>query len=323
MRFLILNADTPTGFYLINCLLLREGDIDAIIVGDGQGDNYIHPDINYHNPTENSIYTFKSNNYDCIFYVGDTHRLYHSFVEDIYAIINFKTSIVAIFDWEIYNGVKRGNFPVSTATPTRPDNLRGVSKVWIKDTLLYTAKKTKLPISVLVTPTVLSPFQFTEYVRKDEKNYLSQKLWEIMEGFKTGENVEINNGDMRVIYDVIHNIDVARGAINLFEKSMRGYYMLSSNKSFRFKEILQIFYGRLINSSAIKIEETNIVLINKRRSIENFDTTIDMVLLWSDVIYFSLFTLDNIFDDIINTVLNNDKDYEISEKVISNIQSFL
>ena len=112
MRFLILNADSPTGFYLINHLMLQGADLDAIIIGDGEGDHFIHPHVNYFNPSEENLYTFRSNGYDGIFYVADTHRLYNNFVEDIYAILSFDTPIIAVFDWEIFNGVKRGNFPV-------------------------------------------------------------------------------------------------------------------------------------------------------------------------------------------------------------------
>lgn len=319
MKFLIINSDCPTGFYLINRLMLQGEDIDAIIVGDGKGDNFIHPHINYYNLSEKNIYTFRSNNYDCIFYIADSHRLYSNFIEDVYAILNFKTPIVAVFDWEIFNGVKRGNFPVSTATPTRPDNFRGICKVWIKDTFLHASKITNIPIAVMVTPSVLSPFHLTEIVRKDADYYLAQKLWEVIEGFKTGESVEINKGDLRVIYDIIHNTDVAQGMIDLYQKRRTGYYMLSSNVFLRFNEILEAFYGRLVESNPIKLKDTGVEIKNKRRSIENYDTTIDMVSLWSDVIYHTVFPLDVIFDDIIQIMLSTQKDYEILERVMTHL----
>ena len=317
MKFLILNADTPTGFYLINRFTLRGDEIDAIIVGDADGDDFIHPETHYHNPQDIDLYTFKGNNYDGIFYVCDTHRLYDDFMKVTYSLFFFNIPIIAIFDWEIFNGVKRGNFPVSTATPTKPDNFRGISKVWIKDTILRSGKTSKLPYSVIVTPTVLSPFQLTKTVRKS--NYLAKKLWECLENFKTGTDTPVNKGDLRVIYDIIHNTDVAAAAIDLFEKQMSGYYMLSSNVFLRFNEILQIFFGRLIGTNTIKVDDLPIVEINKRRSIENYDTTIDMVKLWSNVIYYTWFPLEEIFDDVTQNILAVNNDYELVERVMMHL----
>jgi hypothetical protein len=299
--------------------MLQREDIDAIIIGDGKGDNFIHPDVNYFNPSDKSIYTYRSNDYDGVFYIADTHRLYNNFVEDIYAILNFEVPIIAIFDWEMFNGVKRGNFPVSTATSTRPDNFRGICKVWIKDTLLHASKTSEIPIAVIVTPSVLSPFHLTEEVRKGAEYYLAQKLWEIIENFKIGESPEVNKGDLKVIYDIIHNTDVAHAAINIFKEELVGYYMLSSNRFLRFTDVLEIFYGRLVQSLPIKLENTGIIIKNRRRTLENYDTTIDMVSLWSDVIYHTLLSLDVIFDDIIHVMLTTNKDYEIIEKAIMHL----
>lgn len=319
MRFLILNADTPTGFYLINRLILRGENIDAIIIGDGDGDNFIHPDINYFNPTQIKLHTFKSNNYDAIFYIGDTHRLYTDFVDVIHSLFYFDTPIIAIFDWEMFNGVKRGNFPVSTATSTSPDNFRGISKVWIKDTLLRAAKINKIPVSIMVTPSVLSPFHFLDTIRNGAEYYLAQKLWDVFENYKTGKLTEINKGDLKVIYDIVHNTDVAQAAIDLFDNKTTGYYMLSSNIYLRFSEILETFFGRLVQSEPIKLKKLPITIINKRRTLANYDTTIDMVELWSNAVYNTEYPLDAIFDDIIYTTLSVDKDYELIEKIMMHL----
>lgn len=319
MRYLILNADTPTGFYLINQLTNKKHDVDPIIIGDGEGDNFIHPQTTYYNPADINLYSLKSNNYDGIFFIADTHRIYAGFADRIYALFYFEKPIVAIFDWEIYNGVKRGNFPVSTATSTKPDNFRGISKVWIKDTLLHASKTMNFPIGVIVTPTVLSPFHLVESIRKDSEYYIAQKLWEAIEAFKTGEFIKVNKGDLRVIYDIVHNIDVAKSAIALIQEKGDGFFMLSSNIFLRFNEILEEFYGRLIGSPPIKLEDTGIEIIDRRRSIENYDTTIDMVYLWTDIVYNSKLTLRKIFDDIIQVLLNSEKEYQIAQNVYKSI----
>lgn len=320
MKYLILNADTPTGFYLINLLKKQNKNVDAIIVEDGEGDDFIHPNTIYFNPTEIELHTLKGNDYDGIFYVADTHRLYVGFVDKIYALFYFEKPIVAIFDWEMHNGVKRGNFPVSTATPTSPDNFRGISKVWIKDTLLHAGKVMNFPISVMVTPTVLSPFHLTESIREGAEYYLAQKLWEVIHAYKTGKPIIVNKGDLRVVYDIIHNVDVAKSAIDLIERQESyGYYMLSSNIFLRLSEILEEFYGRLIGAPPINIDDIDMVVKQRRRSIENYDTTIDMVHLWTDIVYNSDYTLRKIFDDIIHVVMNVEKDYQIAQRVFESI----
>jgi len=286
------------------------------MIGDGEGDDFFHPDVMYSDPTDRPIETFKSDNFDGVFYLADTYRIYHGFAKDVHALFYLEIPIVAIIDWEIYNGVKRGNLPVSPATATRPDTTRGVSKVWIKDTLLLASKKTSVPISVMVTPTVLSPFQLTRRIRKDAESYLPQKLFEILEGFKTGNLVKVNKGDLRVVYDIIHNTDVAQGALDIFFKGLKGFFMLSSNKFHTLEALLEIFYGRLVQSVPIKFEDTGIIVNKRRRSIENYDTTIDMITLWSEAVYSTWFPLDEIFDDIIQVHLNVNKDYEISQRVI-------
>lgn len=317
MKYLIVNADTPTGFYLINRLTLRGDEFNAILIGDGHGDDFIHPEVNYTDPTTKELYRFKNIYYDGIFVVCDSHRLYNDFVDITYTILSFDLPIVAIFDWEMFNGVKRGNFPISTATSTSPDSYRGICKVWIKDMFLHAGKRK--PISVMITPSVLSPFHLTKTIRQDAEYYLPQKLWEVLESFKTAEPVEINKGDLRVIYDIVHNTDVAYAAIDLFDREVHGYFMLSSNVFLRFNEILEIFYGRLIQSSPIKFENTGMIVKNKRRTLENYDTSIDMVWLWSDIIYNTEYKLEVIFDDIIHVILNSHKDYDIAEKVMMHL----
>ncbi|KKL95487.1 hypothetical protein LCGC14_1854120, partial [marine sediment metagenome] len=56
-----------------------------------------------------------------------------------------------------------------------------------------------------------------------------------------------------------------------------------------------------------------------RRTITNYDTTIDMVDLWSNAIYYTLFPLDKIFDDIIQTMLSIENDYELVEQVMMHL----
>jgi len=317
VKYLIVNADTPTGFYLINRLMLRNDEYDAILIGDGYGDNFIHPEVNYTDPSTKELYRFKNIPYDGIFVVSDSHRLYEDFVTLTYTILSFNIPIVAIFDWEMFNGVKRGNFPISTATPTNPDSYRGICKVWMKDMFLHASKHKS--ISVMVTPSVLSPFHLTETVRKGAEYYLAQKLWEVLESFKSAEPAEINKGDLRVIYDIVHNTDVAHAAIDLFDREVSGYFMLSSNEFLRFSEILEMFYGRLIQSSPIKFKNTGMIVKNKRRTLENYDTSIDMVWLWSDVIYYTPYKLKAIFDDIIHVLLNSHNDYDIVENVMMHL----
>ena len=46
---------------------------------------------------------------------------------------------------------------------------------------------------------------------------------------------------------------------------------------------------------------------------------IDTVFMWTDVIYHTWYPLDSIFDDIIETVLSVEKDYEIAEKAVMHL----
>lgn len=316
MEYLIWNADTPQGFYIINNLRLRGDNITAVTIGDGKGDIYIHPDTNYVSGIDFCVYLSEYSGYDGIFYIVDHDRVYSDFTGDVKEILHLELPTVVIMDWEIYNGVKRGNLPVHTGTPTSPDSFRGISKVWIKDTMEQANKEFDFPISVLIYPTALSPFSIDRAERIEAEYYLPQKIFEVLEAFKTGENVQVHQGDLRVQYDIIHRSDIARSAIEIIDNNFDGVHMISSNKIFTLEEILETLYGRLVGVECIKLKNAPIEVLRKRRSIENYDTFIDMVYMWSEKNYSSLFSLSEILDEIIKVYNITENSNQIADKVL-------
>lgn len=316
MDYLVWNADTPQGFYIINNLRLRGDDVTAVTIGDGKGDIYIHPDTNYVSGIDFCVYLSEYGGYDGVFYIVDHDRVYSDFTGDVQEILHLEVPTVVVMDWEMYNGVKRGNLPIHTGTPTFPDTFRGISKVWIKDTMEQANKEFRFPISVLIYPTALSPFSLDEAERIAAEYYLPQKIFEVLEAFKTGENVRVHRGDLRVHYDIIHRSDIAKSALELMDKKYDGVHMVSSNKIYTLEEILEILYGRLIGADMIKLPETSVEVLRKRRSIENYDTYIDMVYMWSEENYTPQFFLEDILDEIIRVYNLTESSSEIVDRVL-------
>lgn len=316
MDYLVYNADTPTGFYVIERLKNEGKTVLGVTIGDGKGDIYIHPDTNYVSGIDFCVYLSEYGDYEGVYYIVDHDRIYSDFTGDVKEILDLETPTVVIMDWEPYNGVKRGNQPIHSGTPTSPDNFRGISKVWIKNTFERASKEYDFPISILIYPTALSPFSLAKEERIQAEYYLPQIIFEVLEGFKTGMRVPVHRGDLKVHYDILHRSDIAKSAFRLFEMGLEGVHMISSNKVYRLKEIIEILYGRLIGADYILLENTSIEVLGKRRVIENYDTYIDMVYMWFKDDFKLLYSIEDILDEIIRVYNMIESSNEIIENIL-------
>ena len=271
---IVLNADSPLGFYLMH-LLKKSG---KEVIGVLTNEHHLLPELLHPNGLYFTRDFFFSSEYvnverdqiENIYIIFNNHSAIHSgdinyqsLLEDTYHL----GKPMAIFlSARLFGGQKMSSIPISEVDQFKPDTLRGVHESWIATYTRMRAKYNKFKIRTIIHPTMISPLDYILPDRASDPE-MSNIIKEYTDSYKTGIDMIVKRKDLPMIFDVVHPFDTAFQGIVLTEHGKNGVYLTSSYKyPLNLSEIIRNVAGSLLftkdlpNLKDLPIELTNKVV---------------------------------------------------------------
>jgi len=328
---IVLNADSPLGFYLIHLLRsFGEEVIGVLTHKDVLLKELLHPEglyftrdfffaSDYVKEQKDAIKNIFMI-YDNISALQSSDTYYQFLIEETFALEKPMTIFLSA---RIYGGQKMSSIPVGEVDQFKPDTLRGVDETWIAAYTRMRAKYNKFNIRTIIHPTMLSPLDYVLPERASDFE-MNSFIEEFITNFSNGTDMIVKRKDLPSIYDIVHPMDVAYQGLLLTEHKKNGVYLLSSFKyPLNLSEILRNIAASLLYSTDLpNLKDLPIELINKQRH-KLYPTNFDGMKVNGAINYQPVIEPEEVLRQLTISIINSFKDQDYHDYAIRFVENYI